>query len=259
MRNNRKAVEARQNQILRLVMERGGISVEEAANRFGVSLMTVRRDLKTLEDQRKLRRTHGGAAPPGKNMAPSSDAEDISFCRDKISAYAARFIDDGDVIFINGSRTALEMLQYVGGKHVTVHTNNGWALGRAFPENVTIHITGGEVRGNIMIGEYVVRNLLNISADKVFLGCAAVYEDGEFRYDIPTEIGINEAMIGRASGELYILADHSKVSGRNEFESTYGSCIYEQAVVLITDEKANAAVVEKLRKSGMKVIQVPLQ
>ncbi|MCR5162091.1 MAG: DeoR/GlpR family DNA-binding transcription regulator [Lachnospiraceae bacterium] len=259
MKNNRKAVEERQNQILNLVLERGGITVEEAANRFGISLMTVRRDLQTLEDQRKLKRTHGGAVPPGKDMAVSADAGDIDFCRAKISEYASRFIADGDVIFINGSRTALDMLHYVREKRVTVYTNNGWALGSNFPESVTIHITGGEVRNNIMIGEYVVRNLLSISADKVFLGCAAVYEDGEFRYDIPTEIGINEAMIGRATGDLYILADHSKVSRRNEFESTYGSCIYERPVILITDEKANAAVVEKLRKSGMKVIQVPLQ
>ncbi len=259
MKNNRKAVEERQNQILSLVLERGGISVEEAANRFGISLMTVRRDLQVLENQKKLERVHGGAVPLGKNAAARPNAADIAFCRTKISEYAARFIEDGDVIFMNGSRTALEMLNYVGGKQVTVYTNNGWALNRDFPETVTLHITGGEVRNNIMIGEYVVRNLLSISADKVFLGCAAVYEDGEFRYDIPTEIGINEAMIGRASGDLYILADHSKVSRRNEFESTYGSCIYERPVILITDEKANAAVVDKLRKSGMKVILVPLQ
>ena len=110
-----------------------------------------------------------------------------------------------------------------------------------------------------MIGEYVVRNLLSVSADKVFLGCAAVYEDGEFRYDIPTEIGINEAMIGRSSGDLYILADHTKIIRRNEIERTYGSCIYDRPVIFVTDEKANAAIVDKLRKSGMKIIQVPLQ
>ena len=220
MKNNRKAVEERQSQILNLVRERGGISVEEIAHGFGISLMTVRRDLQTLEDQRKLKRTHGGAVPFGKNAGTDPDFGDVAFCRAKLSEYAARFVEDGDVIFISGSRTALDMLEYVGGKHVTVYTNNGWALGRTFPENVTIHITGGEVRNNIMIGEYVVRNLLNITVNKVFLGCAAVYEDGEFRYDIPTEIGINEAAIGRASGDLYILADHTKLSRRTEFETT---------------------------------------
>ena len=243
MKNNRKAVEERQRQILNLVRERGGISVEEIAHGFGISLMTVRRDLQTLEDQRKLKRTHGGAVPFGKNAGTDPDFGDVAFCRAKLSEYAARFVEDGDVIFINGSRTALDMLEYVGEKHV----------------NVTIHITGGEVRNNIMIGEYVVRNLLNITVNKVFLGCAAVYEDGEFRYDIPTEIGINEAAIGRASGDLYILADHTKLSRRTEFESTYGSCIYERPVIFITDEKANAAMIEKLKKSGMKVILVPLR
>ena len=171
MKNNRKAVEERQSQILNLVRERGGISVEEIAHGFGISLMTVRRDLQTLEDQRKLKRTHGGAVPFGKNAGTDPDFGDVAFCRAKLSEYAARFVEDGDVIFINGSRTALDMLEYVDGKHVTVYTNNGWALGRTFPENVTIHITGGEVRNNIMIGEYVVRNLLNITVNR--------YSDGD--------------------------------------------------------------------------------
>ena len=66
-------------------------------------------------------------------------------------------------------------------------------------------------------------------------------------------------MIGRASGDLYILADHSKIIRRNEIERTYGSCIYERPVIFVTDEKANAAIMDKLRKTGMKIIQVPLQ
>jgi len=130
MKNNRKAVEERQSQILNLVRERGGISVEEIAHGFGISLMTVRRDLQTLEDQRKLKRTHGGAVPFGKNAGTDPDFGDVAFCRAKLSEYAARFVEDGDVIFINGSRTALDMLEYVDGKHVTVYTNNGRA---AFP------------------------------------------------------------------------------------------------------------------------------
>jgi DeoR/GlpR family transcriptional regulator of sugar metabolism len=108
-----------------------------------------------------------------------------------------------------------------------------------------------------MVGEYVMRNLLSTSADKTFLGCAAVYDDGEFRYDIPTEIGINEAMIGRTAKELYILADHTKIKKREVQENSYGSCAYDRPFTLITDDNANMAVVERLRMCGTNVILVP--
>ena len=73
------------------------------------------------------------------------DMADVKRLRDKISAYAAALVDDGDSIFINGSRTALSLLHYTGTKNVTVYTNNGWALDEIWPSAVTLHLTGGEI------------------------------------------------------------------------------------------------------------------
>ena len=257
MKNTRKAVDDRQFNILNMVRERGEVKVEELANAFQISLMTVRRDLQFLEQRKLLSRTHGGAVSLAKARDLLSTSEKIAMCRDRISEYAARFIDDGDSLFINGSRTALNMLNHVGNKKITVYTNNGWGIGVKYPENVTISFTGGEVRNRVMIGEYVMRNLLSMTADKTFLGCAAVYNDGEFRYDIPTEIGINEAMISRTGKELYILADHTKLKNREAMENSYGSCSYNQPLTLITDDNAEMEVVERLRGYGINVILVP--
>lgn len=197
MKNNRKAVEERHLKILNMIRERGEVKVEELAELFQISPMTVRRDMQYLEEEKLISRIHGGAVSLEKaNMLLSQD-EKISICRERISEYASRFIDDGDTLFINGSRTALNMLKYAENKKVMVYTNNCWGIGEKYPDDVTIRFTGGEVRSNVMVGEYVMRNLLSMTADKTFLGCAAVYDDGEFRYDIPTEIGINEAMISR--------------------------------------------------------------
>lgn len=257
MKNNRKAVNERQLQILNLVRERGRVKVLELADEFQVSLMTVRRDLKYLEEEKLLSRIHGGAVSLERaNTVETWDAK-VLRSRNRISEYASRFIDDGDTLFINGSRTALNMLEYVQNKRVTVYTNNCWGIGVDYPEDVTIRFTGGEVRSNIMIGEYVMRNLLSMTADKTFLGCAAVYDDGEFRYNIPTEIGINEAMISRTSKELYILADFTKIRKREMQENTYGSCVYDCPCTLITDDNADMMVVERLRAHGIKVIVVP--
>jgi DeoR/GlpR family transcriptional regulator of sugar metabolism len=257
MKNNRKAVEARQQQILNLIRSRGEIRIEELANTFQISLMTARRDLQYLEDAKLISRTHGGAVSLEKaNMLLSLD-EKIALCRERIGEYAARFVDNGNTLFINGSRTALNMLKYVGEKRIEVYTNNCYGIGVHYPENVAVRFTGGEVRSNVMVGEYVMRNLLSMTADKTFLGCAAVYEDGEFRYDIPTEIGINEVMISRTRKELYVLADHTKLKKRESMENSYGSCTYDRPCTLITDDNANPVVVERLRKCGIHVILVP--
>lgn len=257
MKNNRKAVEERHLQILNMIRERGEVKVEELASLFRISPMTVRRDMQYLEEEKLISRIHGGAVSLEKaNMLLSQD-EKITLCRERISEYASRFIDDGDTLFINGSRTALNMLKYAENKKVLVYTNNCWGIGEKYPDDVMIRFTGGEVRSNVMVGEYVMRNLLSMTADKTFLGCAAVYDDGEFRYDIPTEIGINEAMISRTKKALYVLADHTKVKRREALGNIYGSCVYEQSCTLITDDNANPAVVEQLRRCGIHVILVP--
>lgn len=255
MKRDRKSVDERQSQILRMVRDRGEVKVEELAKTFGISLMTVRRDLQFLEEQQLVTRFYGGATALNLHHTMTPE-EEIMMYRDLISRYAAQFVEDGDRLFINGSRTALKLLEYVEKERVSVFTNNCWAMGQQFPDGVSVHFTGGEVRDHVMVGDYVMRNLLTMSADKTFLGCAAVYDNGEFRYDIPTEIGINESMISRTEQALYILADHTKIQVRTAHENQYGSCTYERAWTLITDEKADAGAIERLRQTGMKVVVV---
>lgn len=258
MKNNQRAVHARRQNILQMVLDAGEITVADIAQAHNISDMTVRRDLQYLENQKLIWRTHGGANSIEKARELKRFGEEITLCREKISEYAARFVNDGDTLFINGSRTALNLLRYVGKKKVVAYTNNGWAVGEKYPEGVTICLTGGELRNHVMVGEDVMRYLLSITVKKIFIGCAAVYDDGEFRYDIPTEIGINEAMISRTGNKIYVLADHSKLVKRSEYENFYGSSTYERQITLITDEMSDKATLAKLRERGLEIITVPI-
>ena len=256
MKTNRKVVEDRQQKILNLVRDRDEVRNEELASELGVSLMTVRRDLGLLEQNRLLRRTHGGAISMERAHTTRHISEEAAYCREKISEYAAGFLADGDSIFINGSRMALNMLEHAGEKRITVNTNNGWAIGKRFPKGVTINFTGGEMQGHIMVGEGVVRNLLTMHADKTFLGCAAVYENGEFRYDIWTEISINEIMVSRTTGPLYLLAEHTKLQRQSVSGRTGSGVTYDRPTTLITDSMADPDIVDQLRRNGIEVIMV---
>ena len=258
MRNSKKDVDSRQLNILNLVRELGEVRSEDIAKRYSISMMTVRRDLQVLEERRLLRRTHGGAVSFERGYSLEGISEDITRCRNKISEYAAALVETGDSLFINGSRTALNLLKYISGKNVMVCTNNGWAIGEDYASGVNIKFTGGEAREKIMVGELTMRNLLEMTADKTFIGCASVYDDGKFQYNIPNEIGINEAMISRTRKELYILADHTKLKRQEHRDDSYGSCSYERALTLITDEAADPYVIEKLRQYGMKIVLVRL-
>ena len=240
MKTNRKVVEDRQQRILNLVRDRDEVRNEELASELGVSLMTVRRDLGLLEQNRLLRRTHGGAISMERAHTTRHISEEAAYCREKI----------------NGSRMALNMLEHAGEKRITVNTNNGWAIGKRFPKGVTINFTGGEMQGHIMVGEGVVRNLLTMHADKTFLGCAAVYENGEFRYDIWTEISINEIMVSRTTGPLYLLAEHTKLQRQSVSGRTGSGVTYDRPTTLITDSMADPDIVDQLRRNGIEVIMV---
>ena len=259
MRNNQATVQRRRQQILEMVLSAGEISVTEIAQAHKISDMTARRDLQYLEDQNLLWRIHGGANSIEHAQEMKLFREDIVLCRNKISEYAAQFVSNGDTLFINGSRTALNMLKYIKDKEVFVHTNNGAAISQNYPKGVTICFTGGELRNHVMVGERVMRYLLSISVKKIFIGCAAVYDDGEFRYDIPTEIGINESLISRKDNEIFVLADHSKLIKRiTSQKNFYGSSTYDRHIKLITDENADKEFIEKLRERGMEILLVPI-
>src|ERR687896_1403410 len=103
----------RQHEVMRLLEDAGRVSVPELAERFGVSLVTVRKDLERLERRRLLRRVRGGAVP-----APSPDegafelrlhlhtAQKLAVARE-----AARMVRDGDAIAVDGSTTCYYLIK----------------------------------------------------------------------------------------------------------------------------------------------------
>src|SRR5438874_1463158 len=103
----------RQQEVLRLLDGAGRVSVQELATRFGVSLVTVRKDLEALERRRLLRRVRGGAVG-------ASGIDDGVFemrlryrCAQKraIARAAAEFVRDDDAIALDGSTTCYFLAQ----------------------------------------------------------------------------------------------------------------------------------------------------
>ena len=113
MKKDKKSVDERQQNILRMVLENGEVRSEEIAERFGISLMTVRRDLSYLEEKGHLRRTHGGAATLDEYYNSRRFNSEVSDCRDRISEFASTFVEDGGQI-------AMIILQIVFGGYAGI-------------------------------------------------------------------------------------------------------------------------------------------
>lgn len=252
MKRDLQSVNSRRAKILSMVRERQKMKVEELAEYFNVSLMTIRRDLQILEEKGLVSRFYGGAMADSRVMS-TSERDEMELYRQLIGRYAASLVEEGDTLFINGSSTALDLLHYVGQNNIHVFTNNASSVCRQFPAGVEVTLSGGILRGqsNIMTGDCTMRNLLMVQADKAFIGCVGISPGGEILCGIPAELGINETMISHADS-YYILADYTKIGKAG----TYASCSLEKTGTIITDERAPVNVVEQLRVIGMTVIQV---
>lgn len=253
MKRERAFVENRRSQVLDKIIENPGIHVDELASLFDVSAITIRRDLQYLEDQKKLVRFYGGAVPTEQVMS-GTRGDEAAVYRDLISRYAATLVEDGDSVFINTSRTALQILQYVKKKNVTVITNNGRAINNDHPDGVSVILTGGELRypKEAMVGEFAERNLMKVYAKKAFIGCSGISDECGVTTDNANEVNLNELMLRRATKTAYILADHTKIGNNSSFRT----CGIERVTHLVTDEKAPKAILDIFREKGIQVHQV---
>lgn len=248
MKRERAYVDNRRNKILEVMEAQPEVKVEELAKMFDVSLVTVRRDLQYLEDQKKLTRFYGGAAIKDKE---EQEQDEVKFYRDLIARYAATLVEDGDTLFINTSATALGMVPYLKGNNITVITNNGKAIHCDYKNGVSVILTGGELRypKEAMVGDFAIRNLQTVYAKKTFVGCSGISEECGMTTEIANEVNINELMMKNALKENYILADHTKIGRNSSFISCTLDCIHN----VITDELASPEQVEMLREKGIKV------
>ena len=175
MKTKNILVASRRKSVLKEVQAKIEVSVDDLAEQFQVSPLTIRRDLQYWEDKGLVHRFYGGAKiiqhleskDPTKSNEPYKHA---------IAKYAAQYVKDNDVLFINTSSTALLLLSYIKGKRVTVVTNNGKAIFIDHDPMITIVLCGGELRfpKESMVGDFALNNLNKVTVNKCFLGCSGI-------------------------------------------------------------------------------------
>lgn len=251
MKVNYKIVQKRRDDIMMLIQKMGHISVKQLLNEFNVSEITIRRDLQYWEDRGAIIRYHGGA----KIIQHMVNHDNSNFTNDRykhaIAKKAASLVNEGDIVFINTSSTALLILEYLN-KRCTVITNNAKAALAKHDDRVSIVLTGGELRfpKEAMVGDFVINNLSKVMANKCFLGCSGIDAQYGVSSAILNETTVNEHMIKQTRGPIYIVCDYTKVGNRHSF--VYSKI--NQINTLITDINANPDIVSDIIDHGVEVI-----
>ena len=252
----------RKAQLAAYVADTGQVTVGELAERFGVSIDTVRRDLDQLAAEGILVRTYGGAVSLSTVSRTTDRAVDQRLTvqeqeKERIGALAATLVQDGSTIMINGGTTTLALARSLGQhRNLTVATNNLLVPGALPPTAVSdIYVFGGAVRALTLatIGPVSFRTNtgpeLDISCDLALIGVGAIAADAGYTTSNLAEAAMMQEMISRAA-RVAILADSSKF-GRRLFAqvSELGAADY-----LISDAATPPDLRDALEASGVELL-----
>jgi DeoR/GlpR family transcriptional regulator of sugar metabolism len=250
----------RRQQIADLLEEEGRVSVAALATRFGVTDVSIRRDLMILEDAGELRRVHGGAVPAGRGWREGVYALKARQNRDlktRIGAVAATLIAAGDVVLFDSGSTVAQVATHIPpalqrGSAITVVTNSLPVIREiAAWDSPHLVCLGGLYLPDhqALVGPQTVADLRDLSADTVFIGCDGLTAETGLTtpHVLVAEVGATMATRAR---RVVAVADSSKIGRRGFTPIVPLGAIH----VLITDDGTDAPVLARARELGIEVI-----
>jgi DeoR family fructose operon transcriptional repressor len=248
----------RHKKILEMVYQRKSVSADELAAEFGVSKITIRRDLDTLALDKLLERTRGGAVSISDlGFEEIFEDKDHSAKKEKtlIGRYMASLVQENETVFLNAGSTTLEVVRHLKGKRVRVVTNNAACLLLDLDPEIEMILLGGDYRpqSRSLVGAVAIASLQSIYSSVTVLGINGVSIKRGFTTAVQLETSINKAMIENSSGKVVVVADHSKMN----CVSSFLSCPLNRVDLLVTDWMTPQAFCEQLEASGLSVYRVP--
>jgi DeoR/GlpR family transcriptional regulator of sugar metabolism len=205
----------RQRQIVTRLRERGSVKISELSELFAVTDETIRRDLKRLDQQGLLERSHGGAVDAPAREEWSFVKRLLEHQREKaaIARRAVAFVQDGSTIILDSGTTMAHFARALSGRRDLVVITNAVtnAVELMKGSSATVVLTGGVVRPTTLgaVGDLAVSSLSELHVDQTFLAIQSVSVRGGLTYPSFDEVAVKRAMIA-AAGEVTLLADSSK-------------------------------------------------
>lgn len=248
----------RHKKILEMVYQRKSVSADELATEFGVSKITIRRDLDTLALDKLLERTRGGAMSISDlGFEEIFETKDHTAKKEKalIGKYVASLIGENETVFLNAGSTTLEVMRHLKGRKLRVVTNNAACLLLDLDPNVELILLGGDYRpqSRSLVGSVAIASLQSIYSSITVLGINGVSIKRGCTTAVQLETSINKAMIDNSSDKVVVVADHSKMN----CVSSFLTCALNRVDLLVTDWMTPQAFCDELKAAGLNVYRVP--
>lgn len=246
----------RQEEILEILNTNKSATVEELASELFVSGATIRRDLRAMEKQGLIKRSHGGAMPFKSSAEESAFAlreQENIVAKKSIASLATKLIKNGDSVFLDSSSTTgmviplLNNFQYLS--VTTTGIRNALLLSQT--NNVKIYIAGGQIQNhsNSIIGTDTIDYISRIHADISLVSCSGLDLHNGFT-DSSIEQAKLKQQMRRNSNIVAVLCDSTK------FNKTF-LCTdfhFDEIDYLITDKTPPIEYVEKIAETKCKIL-----
>ncbi|AOB33588.1 DeoR faimly transcriptional regulator [Bordetella sp. H567] len=251
----------RQLALVEAVRQQGMASIEALAQRFGVTLQTVRRDVTLLAGEGLLARFHGGV-----RVAASSTTENIAYQqrqavnaegKRRIAEAVAAQVPEGCSLILNiGTTTEAIARALLNHRGLRVITNNLHVADiLAANPDCEVIVAGGLMRASdrAIVGDAAIDFIRRFKVDIGLIGISGIEADGTLRdYDL-REVSVSRAIIAQ-SREVWLAADRSKFERQAMVEVAHVSRIHR----LFTDQPIPEAIAAVLREAGVRCeITVP--
>lgn len=232
----------------------------ELTERFRVTDTSIRRDLRVIEGEGRLRRIHGGAVTtlrsPRAGVYRAKERMHLAEKR-RIGAAAASLVAPGDVVLFDSGSTVAQVAAQIapilrGAGAITAVTHSLPVIEElgSWPE-LHLDCLGGLFLPNYQafVGPRTLSSLRELSADIVFLGCDGLtIEQGVTTpHVLVAEVG---AMMAKRARRVVAVADSSKLT-RSGFTPIVPLSVID---LLVTDQAADPEYVARIRKAGCEVI-----
>ncbi|MEO8908164.1 MAG: DeoR/GlpR family DNA-binding transcription regulator, partial [Microbacteriaceae bacterium] len=248
----------RQRAISEAVMAEGAVRIEQLAERFDISLMTVHRDLDELESRGLLRKSRGVATAQASSLVESSDVYRAGqqLAEKRALAHAAMdFIDSGQSIFLDDSTTVQQMAGLLSEKTpLTVITNVLTLLNDLHGvRGISLVALGGNYYNwcSAFMGRMTNEAIAKLRADVFVMSTAAITDDTCF-FQTAETVDTKRAMFDSAATRI-LVTDRTKFRKR----ALHALAHLTEFDVVIVDAATEKADVARLRSQGIRVVVAP--
>ena len=248
-------IEERQDKIVKYLEKVEKATIEDIMGLLKISRSTVRRYLIDLERKNLIIRTRGGALKKKyfKYEFSLNEKKDLNLDKKKkIAQIAKRFINEGDIIYISGGTTTLELAKILFDvKDLVVFTNAiNILLELVNNSEIRVKLVGGDFRKKTfsMVGQEAINFLDRYNFNKAFVGVNGISMVEGFTTPNELEAIVDGEVIKR-SKEAFILADETKF-GAVAFSNI---CKIEDVDYIITNKLINSNLVRDIQKNEVKI------